>query len=226
MKKAVITFSIIALIAGTAMQAQSQYTDTRGNMQARSQDDDTRGKMSFGVRAGLNISNVWDANGEDFVADPKTGYVGGLFLSVPLGRVVGFQPELLYSQKGLKGAGTILGTPYSFTKTTSFIDVPLQLMVKPTSFLTFVAGPQFSFLIKEKNVYTFGANAVEQEEEFATDNIRKNILGFGVGFDFTITRFLLSGRLGWDLQDNHGDGTSSTPRYKNQWAQVTFGFKL
>jgi hypothetical protein len=58
------------------------------------------------------------------------------------------------------------------------------------------------------------------------DNIRKNILGFGIGVDVNISRFVISGRLAWDLQNNHGDGTSATPRYKNQWAQVTVGFKL
>ena len=213
MKKTVIIICIIALSAGTAMQAQSQ-------------DVDRRGKVSIGAKAGFNLSNVWDATGEDFVADPKTGFAGGLFVEIPIGKLLGFQPELMISQKGFRGAGTILGAPYSFSKTTTFIDVPLQLQVKPSPFLTLVAGPQFSYMIKEKNVYILGSNAVEQEEEFENDNIRKNILGFGIGVDVNISRFVLSGRLAWDLQNNHGDGTTATPRYKNQWAQFTVGFKL
>ena len=211
MKKTVIIFCILALSAGTIMQAQ---------------ETDRRGKISIGAKAGFNLSNVWDETGEDFTADPKTGFAGGLFLGIPIGKLLGFQPEVLLSQKGFKGSGTLLGTPYSFSKTTTFIDVPLQLQIKPSSFLTFVVGPQFSYMLKEKNVYTLGTNLVEQEEEFATDNIRKNILGFGAGVDINFSRLVLSGRIGWDLQNNHGDGTSSTPRYKNQWAQFTVGFKL
>jgi hypothetical protein len=110
MKKTVIIICIIALSAGTAMQAQSQ-------------DVDRRGKVSIGAKAGFNLSNVWDATGEDFVADPKTGFAGGLFVEIPIGKLLGFQPELMISQKGFKGAGTILGAPYSFSKTTTFIDV-------------------------------------------------------------------------------------------------------
>jgi hypothetical protein len=164
MKKTVIIICIIALSAGTAMQAQSQ-------------DVDRRGKVSIGAKAGFNLSNVWDATGEDFVADPKTGFAGGLFVEIPIGKLLGFQPELMISQKGFKGAGTILGAPYSFSKTTTFIDVPLQLQVKPSPFLTLVAGPQFSYMIKEKNVYILGSNAVEQEEEFENDNNQKKHSG-------------------------------------------------
>ena len=206
---------MIALSAGTIMQAQTQ-----------TQDNDRREKISIGGRAGINVSNVWDATGENFVADPKTGFAGGIFIGIPMGKYLGIQPEILYSQKGFRGAGTILAAPYTFSKTTTFIDIPLQLALKPASFLTLVAGPQFSYLIREKNEFTFGGNAAEQEQAFAADNIRKNILGFGVGFDVNISRLLLSGRYGWDLQDNHGDGTSSTPRYKNKWLQFTLGFKL
>ncbi|MFO7573746.1 MAG: porin family protein [Bacteroidales bacterium] len=213
MKKTISIICMIALSAGTVMQAQLQ-------------DNDRREKISIGGRAGINVSNVWDATGEDFVADPKTGFAGGIFIGIPMGKYLGIQPEFLVSQKGFRGSGTILAAPYSFSKTTTFIDIPLQLQLKPVSFLTIVAGPQFSYMIKEKNTYTLGGNVAEQEEAFAADNIRKNILGFGVGIDAIISRLVLSGRLGWDMQDNHGDGTSSTPRYKNQWVQFTLGIKL
>jgi hypothetical protein len=100
------------------------------------------------------------------------------------------------------------------------------VQLKPASFVTVVAGPQFSYLIEQKDEYTFGSNSVEQEEQFDTDNIRKNILGFTAGLDFYYQHFLLSGRVGIDFQTNNGDGSSLTPRYKNQWLQFTAGFKL
>ncbi len=192
---------------------------------AISQDDD-KSKFTFGLKAGLNSSNVWDEQGQDFQADAKLGFAGGAFLGIPLGDFLGFQPELLVSQKGMQASGTLLGTPYSYTKTLTYIDVPLQLQLRPIEFLTVLVGPQYSYLMNEKNVYTYGVNSVEQEQEFTNDNIRKNVLGFVAGADINISHIVISGRLGWDFQTNHGDGSSSTPRYKNRWVQLTVGFKI
>jgi len=37
---------------------------------------------------------------------------------------------------------------------------------------------------------------------------------------------VLSGRVAWDLYDNNGDGTSTTPRYKNVVGQITLGYRF
>jgi len=189
-------------------------------------EDDRREKIEFGAKAGVNISNVWDDRDEQFRADAKLGFAGGVFVGIPIGKFVGIQPEILLSQKGFKGSGVLLGTPYTFTRTTLFLDVPVQLQLKPAKFLTFLVGPQFSYLINKKDKYSFGSNSTEQQEDFDNENVRKNILGFVAGFDVIYEKFVFSGRAALDLQTNRGDGTSTTPRYKNQWLQFTVGFKL
>ena len=193
---------------------------------AQTSDTDTRSKFVFGIKAGANYSNVWDEQGQDFRADAKLGFAGGIFFGIPFGTFLGFQPEALISQKGFQGSGTVAGSPYSMTRTTTYLDFPLQLQVKPAEFLTVLVGPQYSYLIREKNVYTFGTNSSAQEQEFENDNIRKNILGFVAGADINISHVVISPRMGWDFQTNHGDGSSSTPRYKNKWIQLTIGFKI
>lgn len=212
MKKSLIVIGLILTAFSVTLTAQTE--------------EDLRDEFAFGVKAGLNYSNVWDEQGQDFRADSKFGFAGGVFFGIPLGTLIGIQPELLISQKGFKGSGTLLGTPYSFTRTATYLDIPLQLQIKPTTFLTFLAGPQFSYLLKQKNVYMFGTNNVEQEQEFDNDNIRRNILGFTVGADVNVSQFVFSGRFALDFQANNGDGTSSTPRYKNQWIQLTAGYKF
>jgi hypothetical protein len=188
---------------------------------------DNRDRLMFGVKAGMNLANVWDEEGESFEADPVVGFAGGLFLGIPLGKLLGLQPEVLISQKGLQGRGILLGSPYSFTRTTTYVDVPLQLQLKPVSFLTLVGGPQFSFLVHERTSYTYGSNSSQQEQEFNNDDLRRNILGFAIGGDILVSRLVISGRVGWDFQANNGDGSSYyTPRYKNQWLQLTLGFKI
>lgn len=188
--------------------------------------EDNREVLAFGVKAGANISNVWDEQGQDFRADSKAGFAGGAFVSIPFGAMLGFQPEVLVAQKGFKGSGTLLGTPYSFTRTTTFLDIPLLLQIKPVQSVTIVLGPQFSYLFNQKDTYTFGNNSVDQENEFENDNVRKNILGFTAGIDVDISHLVLSGRVGWDFQNNNGDGTTTTPRYKNQWLQFTIGYRF
>lgn len=188
--------------------------------------DDPREKLSAGIKAGLNISNVWDSEGQDFQADPKAGFAGGVFGSVPIGKYLGLQPEVLLSQKGFRGSGTLLGSSYSFARTTTYIDVPLQIQIKPSEFVTIVAGPQYSFLMHQKNTFTVGSNTIFQEDEIENENIRKNIFGAVGGLDVNISHIVISGRMGWDLLNNNGDGTSDTPRYKNRWIQFTVGVKI
>lgn len=211
MKIAIISISTLFVVLTTSVNAQ---------------DLDRREKIEFGIKAGLNLSNVWDSNNDEFRADTKAGFAGGLYVGIPIGQYFGLQPEMLISQKGFRGSGTLLGTDYSFVRTTTYLVVPLQIQLKPTHFLTFVAGPQFSYLLNQNDKYTFGSNSTEQQNEFDNDNIRKNILGFVGGFDVIYNHFLFSARAGWDFQTNNGDGSSTTPRYKNQWLQFTVGLKI
>jgi hypothetical protein len=183
-------------------------------------------ELTFGLKAGANYSNVYDSNGEDFHADGKLGFVGGAFFAIPLGKSIGLQPEFLFSQKGFKAEGTILGSPYKFTRTTNFIDVPLLLVLKPIKFVSILVGPQFSYLMKQKDVFQNAFTTIEQEQEFENDEIRKNTLGFVGGIEININQFVVGSRVNFDLTKNAGDGTSSTPRYKNVWVSGTVAYRF
>lgn len=183
-------------------------------------------ELQFGLKAGINLSNVYDSKGEDFDADAKVGLAAGAFLAVPIGKFVGFQPEILFSQKGFRGTGEFLGSPYEFTRTTSYIDLPLLISFKPNTTVSLLAGPQISYLVRQKDVFRQGANTSAQEQAFENENLRRNTLCFTAGGDFHLEPVVVGVRAGWDLLNNNGNGTSSTPRYKNVWMQVTFGFIL
>ena len=196
-----------------------------GSIYAQS-DMDYRERFTGGLKAGINYSNVWDSDDQEFDADGKVGFAGGAFLSIPLGKYFGVQPEVLYSQKGFQADGVLLGNTYSMKRTMNYLDIPLQLQIKPAEFLTILAGPQFAFQLSEKTTYMYGANGVEQEEAFKNDNIRKNMIGFIAGLDINISHVVISGRFGFDFQKNNGDGSSITPRYRNHWGQVALGFRF
>lgn len=190
------------------------------------QETDLRERLTFGLKAGLNYSNVYDTQGEQFRASSKFGLAAGGFLAIPIGKYIGIQPELLISQRGFHATGIILGKTYDFTRTTSYIDVPLLFSFKPSEFITVIGGPQYSYLVKQTDVFANALTSIEQEQEFENDNIRKNIMCFTGGLDITLKHIVLGMRAGWDVQNNNGDGSSTTPRYKNVWYQGTIGYRF
>jgi hypothetical protein len=222
MKHIITAASLLFLtLTGTSVFAQDNSLDTRE-------------KFQMGFKAGVNISNVYDEDAQDFVASPKTGFAGGVFFSIPLNKYIGIQPEVLFSQKGFQSTRRfstgILGTGYYDVKTsttTNHIDIPLQLQIKPASFLTILVGPQYSFVLsKVDKKQDSNGNSSSDTTDYNNDNIRRNILGVVGGVDINISHLVLSGRAGWDLQNNNGNGTNNNPRYKNAWYQFTVGVKF
>ena len=187
---------------------------------------DFREKLNFGLKAGANYANVYSEEGEDFVADGKIGFAGGAFVNIPLGNFFAIQPEIMFSQKGFKGSGMLLGQDYSLTRTTNFIDVPLLLAIRPADWISIVVGPQFAFKLSTKNKYEFGNLSGEDTQIEENKNIRKTILGGHFGLDINIKHFVLSPRASFDFQDNKGDGTSTDPKYKNFLLQLTVGYRF
>ena len=208
---------ILAIVAATFMvnisSAQKEQMDLREN-------------LIFGIKVGANLSNIYDSKSQDFNADSKLGLATGVFVGIPLGKYLGIQPELLYSQKGFKAKGSVLGSAYEFNRNTSYLDVPLLIALKPSSMLTILAGPQYSFLLKEKNDFKNKLLSTGLQKEFDNENLRKNTLCLTGGLDININNLVISGRAGWDLKDNNKNGTSTTPRYKNVWLQATIGFRF
>ncbi len=188
--------------------------------------DDKELNIRIGAKVGLNYSNVFDQKGDDFVADSKFGLAGGGFISIPLGLRFGLQPEVLFSQKGYKATGSIIGFDYEMTRTTSFIDIPLYFAFRPIPVITVLAGPQFSYLINQKDVFTSSAVSYNAEQEFKNENIRKNIMSLIGGIDINLNTIMIGARAGFDVQENQGDGTNMIPRYKNVWFQGTIGIRL
>lgn len=147
-------------------------------------------------------------------------------MGIPLGSFLGIQPELLYSQKGFKATGTLLGSPYSLTRTTNYLDVPILIALKPIGLITILVGPQYSYLLSQKDVYDNSIMTVVQEQTFKNENIRKNTFGILGGVDINLGNLVIGARVGWDITNNNGDGTSTTPRYKNAYYQATLGYRF
>lgn len=195
-------------------------------LSAGSPSSDGSDKIHLGVKGGLNLSNVYDTDNEDFRADPKLGFAAGAFVSIPLGSFLGIQPEFLFSQRGYRGSGTVLFNDYSYVRTANFVDVPILLAIKPTSMVTILVGPQYSYLVSERYVFTSDAINLDIQDEYENDDVRRNTMCITGGVDININNIVIGARAGWDLLDNHVDGTTTTPRYKNMWTQLTLGLRF
>lgn len=181
---------------------------------------------SVGIKIGLNSSNVNDEDAQTYTANSKFGLAGGFFMEIPIGKTLGFQPEVLISQKGFKRSGETGGVTYSYTKTTTYVDVPLLLRVQPLPVIVFLVGPQYSYLISEKNQYSFANGGSSEEYTYDRENDRKNNLGALIGLDMHFEKYVLSGRMGWDFFTNEVGDSSTSPLYKNKWVQLTLGMKF
>lgn len=179
-----------------------------------------------GLKAGINSSNTYDRIGQDFNSDGKFGWVAGGFVSIPLWKHFGLQPEILLSQKGFQGTGALLDAPYNLKRTTTYLDFPVFVALKTNHYLTILVGPQFSYLLSQKDELAASPNSVLQEQTLSTDQIRENIIGVVIGLDVQVKRVVFSVRSGWDALQNNKDVTSLTPRYKNIWLQATVGFRI
>ena len=123
MKKAVLT---LVLSAGFIGAAQAQYRGRGGN-------------VSLGLKAGASLTDFVGADANGYTN--RFGFHAGVFANVGLTRLIAFQPEILYSQKGAK----LNGNSDAGIRM-HYVDVPLAFHVNTDGFF-FEAGPQAGFLV-------------------------------------------------------------------------------
>lgn len=187
---------------------------------------DSRNSFLVGFKGGVNNSSLFDTHGQSFVANSLWGPVFGGWLSIPICTYVGIQPEVLYSEEGYSGSGMTDELAYSYTDRENFLDVPLLIQFKPSPNLYLLGGPEYSYLLSRNYTFSQGTTSETTQQSFSNENLRRNILGLMFGMDINFSHLTLGARVAWDLQDNDGNGTSTLPRYRNIWGQVTLGFRI
>ena len=178
--------------------------------------------VSFGVKAGGNMSNIIKTNDENYDTQFKPGFHAGLTMEIGISKQLAFAPELMFSQKGYK-TDSFGGT---FTQTTNWIEIPILAKINPTPGFNIFLGPQVSFLTKTQNKFE-GIVDGQQTIEEGSDTFKKSIAGgvIGAGFDIT-PKVGISARYALDFQKTDENGNTSTPAFKNQVIQAGLGFKF
>lgn len=181
MKKILIVFLISMAANGVFAQAQ----------------------VSLGIKAGANISK-FDAEG----AENYTAIHGGAFALFKLTKI-GIQPELLFSQQGMKFKDV---TTETFK--TSYLSIPVMVKLYLVAGLNIQAGPQFGFLTAAE------VEGVDVKDALKSSDISANIgLGWDLPFGLTI-----DARYNFGLSDINDD--PGFDELKSRVIQVSVGYKI
>jgi hypothetical protein len=213
MKKIIVSAAVLLMAGLGSINAQTSSTPKTND-------------VHFGLRAGLNLSNIIKSGDNDFSTDIKPGFNAAAFLEIPIVNGFSVQPELQFSQKGYITTGSALGTPYEYKVTTNYVEIPLLAKISPTNNFGIVVGPQFSFLTSTKTKFKTSNSSYEDYDDVDNDNLRKNILGGVLGIEVNSSNAVFGLRYNLDFQANNGDGTSTTPKYKNQVLGLSVGIRF
>jgi hypothetical protein len=180
---------------------------------------------SIGIQAGMNIASAYSTEGEVFKVEPKVGLAIAVFADIPLGKYILLRPEVHLSQRSVQASGLLFAENYNLKRTTTYLDVPMLVAFKPTSFFKVMAGPQYSYLLKQRDQFS-GEPSQSTRDEFNLDALRTHTISAIIGFEITKKQFTFSPRLAFDLLDNRQNETSATPRYRLVYYQFMVGYKF
>jgi hypothetical protein len=129
------------------------------------------GKMAVGILGGVNFQNL---NGKDFTGDKLendliVGFHAGINVQIPVAPEFYFQPGILFSTKGAKYTGSVLGTEFTSTTSISYIEVPLNLVYKGllgNGYVLLGLGPYIGYGIMGKVKTEGGSASVDSDIEF------------------------------------------------------------
>ncbi|WP_242693446.1 porin family protein [Sabulibacter ruber] len=144
-------------------------------------------QSTFGIKGGLNYSNLSGDLKDEERFNNKVGFNAGVYFNAPvIGDFFSIQPEVLYSNKGYKFDDkvetTLLGEEYRYEGSANFnyIDVPVLARIKAGG-LFFEAGPQVSYLLSVNDKTKTFRNG-EEVDRNVSEKSKSGYSDFEVGY--------------------------------------------
>ncbi len=178
----ILTLSFAFAIISTNLQAQV----TLGNRQT-----DTDRDVEFGVKAGLNLATiaVEDVDENNF----KAGFHAGVSAKFPLSESFALQPEVLFTQKGVKTTydADFLGFDVADGETTynlNYVDIPIYAVYNFTDNFNLHLGPYLGILVDasvDTQTEVLDFVNIDNTEEINEDRFNSITYGLtgGLGFE-------------------------------------------
>jgi hypothetical protein len=181
MRKSFRIFAVTAIaLAATALTAQAQQA------------------KQFGIVAGVDFADI---TGDDFSGtSSKTGFVGGLYLAIPMGDRVAIEPEVLYASKGAQDQDIS-----DIKLNNNYIEIPVlvRYSFNNNGGPYLLAGPAVGFSISCK--FTDGSTDLDCNDTNGLGLETNTTFGGVVGLGFQKNRFGLEGRYDFDFGDAFKD---------------------
>jgi hypothetical protein len=185
-------------------------------------------QSSYGLRLGLNFSNVYDIT-PDY--DWKTGFVFGLFMDYKVNRYLSVQPEILYSMKGYEADieyRDMEGNPFYYPigdRDLSYLEIPILMKfnIRPGQLTRtyFSVGPYLAFLLDAEIDDRY--SSIDYQFDHYIEDVDYG-LSFGAGMEFPMEH----GYINTDFRFSFGvvDVPEGWGNMKNQTFSMTIGFAM
>lgn len=170
--------------------------------------------FGLGIKAGANMNKI---DGQSFKDGYNFGYQLGGFAELNFSKTFGLQPEVLWTESSARTGAKFediyqdLGAQVKDVKL-NYLAIPLLLNIRPSNFITFQVGPQYSILIdKDKRLLDNG------KEAFKSGDF--SMLG---GVQLKLAMFRAYGRYAVGLNDIND--IDNRDQWKSQAWQVGLGY--
>ncbi|MBF2708346.1 porin family protein [Flavobacterium soyangense] len=171
--------------------------------------------MSFGVKGGLNICSVTNADQYGSNSSSLIGFHLGLFGEFMVSDKFAIQPELLYSAQGVK----VDSDGDKIDVKLDYINIPVMAKYYIAKDFSLEFGPQIGFLLSAK-AKSGGVSENLKDSTKSTDFG----LNFGAGYD--IGDFTLGIRYNLGLSQLQKDLISGESASHNSVFQIALGYKF
>lgn len=106
-------------------------------------------QIRFGVKGGLNLANVsvTPTIPKGTTMSNLIGFHGGIILDVPLSEKISIQPNLLFSQKGIKSTSSNSTILLDSKIALNYIEIPINVMFHATDALSIGGGSYLGYVL-------------------------------------------------------------------------------
>jgi hypothetical protein len=170
-----------------AARAQEQQTSTDSGL-----------KTKFGIKGGLNLTNLYVDNSND--EHIKAGFNAGVFAKIPITKGFSIQPELLYSVKGAKETySNFIQGDGEYRFNLGYVELPVLAVVNLAPNFNLHLGGYAAYLTNAnvKNVDDNGS--IDGATDLNTDKFKRWDFGLVGGLGFDIQNFTIGARYNYGL---------------------------
>ena len=171
--------------------------------------------VSGGLLGAANFAKLRVTDNDNLDYSTKFGYGAGVWLNIPLGKVVSLEPQLMYNSLRYE-----TDAPEAFLKEANvgYISVPVLAKFHLGDKFAITAGPQFDFV----------TSVDDDNDIYGKDDVEKSSIAINAGFEvFPHGRVTPFARYIHGLKNMNASGSTATPgEYFNQNIQVGLKLKL